>query len=83
MKWFHVIGQGRDLYSGLNFYPWSERRGSIGARFVWHTDKKRSFWGFRYNPSLNKIFNTTYTVTRKKYETQKKDWPGTKEWDDI
>lgn len=83
MRWFHVIGQGRDLRSGFNFYPWSERRGSIGVRFMWRSERIRTFWGIRYNPSLNRMFKKTYTVTRERYERQRKDWPEMKEWNDT
>jgi len=83
MKWFHVIGQGRDLHTGFNFYPWYERNSSIGIRFLWQNGTTRTFWGLRYNPSLNTLFRKTYTITKKQYERQRKNWPDMKEWNEC
>lgn len=33
---FHIRGEGQTVRNGFNFYPWLERKWSIGFIFVWN-----------------------------------------------
>ena len=49
---FHIVGEGMERKQGFNFYPWSERRSSIGFVLLignW-------FWRLRYAPHVRKFY---------------------------
>lgn len=45
---FHIRGEGEKVRNGFNFYPWRERKWSIGFIFVWN----KFAWRVRYAPHI-------------------------------
>lgn len=60
----HITAEGSKLRRGLNVYPWSERRYSIGARMVVFGRKI----GLRWNGQLKHLYLMTNRRSLRLYD---------------
>lgn len=50
---FHITKEGEKLENGFNFYPWSERKHSIGFRYLHSSNDNFTLRIFRLSPKFH------------------------------